>query len=30
MAALLTTDTSYKEYVEEDDYTIFNGISIED
>lgn len=30
MAALLTTDTSYKEYMEEDDYTIFNGISIED
>ena len=30
MAALLTTDTSYKEYIQEDDYTIFNGISIED
>ena len=30
MAVLLTTDTSYKEYIQEDDYTIFNGISIED
>lgn len=29
VALLLSTDTSYKDYSVEDDYTIFNGISID-